>query len=67
MKKKIICLLVVVLLLSLVGCGKRTVTCDNCGKDIQVPASSNVSDEWILYCGTCEVELFGEDGLILAD
>ena len=66
--KKIVCLMMaLVLMLTLVACGKRIVTCDGCGKDIEVQAKSNVTDEWILYCSECEVELFGEDGLISAD
>ena len=66
--KKIVCLmLALVLMLTLVACGKRIVTCDGCGGDIEVKNNSNVTDEWILYCSKCEVELFGEDGLISAD
>ena len=66
--KKIVCLmLALVLMLTLVACGKRTVTCDGCGRDIQVKANSNVTDEWILFCSECETEFFGEDGLISAD
>ena len=49
------------------GCGKtmqtRVVHCDHCGKEIEVPADSNLTDEWILYCTDCEKEL-GLDTLI---
>ena len=66
--KKIMCLLLaLVLLLTLFGCGKKTVTCDGCGTEIDVTGNSKVTDEWIVYCKDCELELFGEDGLILAE
>lgn len=62
--KKLLCLLLVaVMLMSLAGCG-RVVTCDGCGKEVQVKKNSNITDEWIVYCKDCELELFGEDGLI---
>lgn len=68
MKKRMICLLLVLVwILTLAGCGSKTVTCDGCGAEIQVQAGSNVTDEWIVYCRTCEVELFGEDGVVSAD
>ena len=68
MKKKMICLvLILVWILTLVGCSKETVTCDGCGAEIQVQSSSNVTDEWIVYCRTCELELFGEDGIVSAN
>lgn len=64
--KLLILMLVAMLLLS--GCGKtRTVTCDHCGKSVKVKEDSNVDDSWILYCAECELELFGEDGLIPED
>ena len=69
-KSKLVCLLLaLVLVLALIGCGKemRTVTCDHCGKGVEVEADSNITDEWILYCRDCEVELFGEDGLVPAE
>ena len=53
---KIACL-VLAMLLVLAGCGKRTVTCDGCGKAITVKENSNVTDEWILFCSTCEEDL----------
>ena len=64
--KKLICLLLaLVLVLTLAACGNaRTVTCDGCGEEIKVKGNSNITDEWIVYCKTCETELFGEDGLI---
>lgn len=68
-KTKILCLLlVVVMLLTLMGCGeKRTVTCDSCGTDIKLKADSNITDEWIVFCKDCELELFGEEGIVAAE
>ena len=58
-------LLFCLLPLTLFACGKsKTVTCDHCGGEIKLSSGSDITDEWIVYCETCEVELFGEDGLI---
>lgn len=68
MKKKMLCLLLVLVwILTLAACSSKTVTCDGCGTEIQLPADSNITDEWIVYCKTCELELFGEDGVVSAD
>ena len=67
-KNKIMCLLLaLVLVLTLVACGKRIVTCDGCGAEIEVKENSNITDEWILYCSKCETELFGPDGVVAAE
>ena len=55
-------------LLLLTGCGEtKTVTCDGCGKAVEIKADSNMDDSWIVFCGECETDLFGEDGLIPKD
>ncbi len=55
----------ILMLLMLAGCGgSKIVTCDSCGKDIDVGANSNITEEWIVYCKDCELELFGEDGVV---
>ena len=63
---KIMCFLLAMAMLLLSACGKeqRTVICDGCGAQIQVDADSNITDEWILFCDTCEKDLFGEDGIV---
>ena len=67
MKKRMICLLLILVwILSLAGCGKKPVTCDHCGAEIQVQSNSNITDDWIVFCRTCELELFGEDGVVSA-
>ena len=67
--RKLLGLLLALTLLLLSGCGKetRTVTCDGCGQEITVEAGSNITDEWILFCKTCEQELFGGTGVVEGD
>lgn len=63
MKKFAILLAILLLLLS--GCGEtRTVTCDHCGDTIQLPQNSNIEDDWIVFCNTCEENLFGENPVV---
>ncbi len=66
MKNKILLCLLLIPVLLLSGCGKetRTVTCDGCGEDIVLEADSNITDDWILFCKTCEQELFGGTGVV---
>ena len=57
--KKIIALIMAISMLSfLASCGeKKTLTCDVCGKDGEVEASSNMTDDWTVYCSNCEKDL----------
>lgn len=67
MKKYLALLLCLGLLLTLAACGAETkiVHCDRCGAEIVVEADSNVNDEeWILFCGDCEEELYGDEPLV---
>lgn len=65
MKKVIFLILAFCLTLTMASCGKtRTVTCDHCGEAITIPDTSNITEEWIVYCKTCELALFGEDGVV---
>lgn len=51
---------IVVIALFLYGCAAtetKIVHCDNCGKEIKVSASSNVDDDWTLYCDECNEKL----------
>ena len=50
---------VMILACLLVSCqpvAKKTVHCDNCGKEVEISADSNMDDSWILYCSDCEKE-----------
>ena len=64
--RKLLCLLLALALVLLTGCSKetRTVTCDGCGAEITLEADSKITDEWIVYCKTCEQELFGGTGVV---
>ena len=54
MKKMIALLLAAVLAVALMACGKVTVHCDGCGKELRV--DSKMDEEWIVFCSDCEPE-----------
>ncbi len=59
-KRILAALLVLVMLLGLAACGeKRIVHCDHCGSEVKIDADSNMEEDWIIYCGPCNQELFG--------
>lgn len=67
MKTKIFALIAaMMMILTLFGCQKKTktVTCDGCGTEVLIEADSNMDDSWIIYCEDCELEFFGESGLV---
>ena len=66
MRKTLLCLLLAaLLLLSLTACGpKKTVHCDACGEAVEIEASSNMEEDWIIYCGPCNEELFGDNPVV---
>ena len=59
LKKLTVFLMILVLLLSLVGCmaEDKILTCDGCGELIYVSGDSNMEDSWLVFCETCEAEL----------
>ncbi|MBQ3504936.1 MAG: hypothetical protein IJA75_09575 [Oscillospiraceae bacterium] len=66
MKK--LALLLAALLLLLPGCGEtRTVTCDHCGAQIELPADSKIEDDWIVFCKACEEDLFADNPVVSPD
>lgn len=65
MKKLIILLSVVALLLALAACGATKILhCDHCGKEISVKESSNMEEDWIIFCDNCNSGFFGDDTLL---
>lgn len=62
MKKTIVLALMMLLALSSLSACKgetKTLTCDGCGKLVEVEADSNMTDEWILFCEECgEPEIY---------
>ena len=63
------CLLLILSAMLLGGCKKetRTVHCDRCGEEIALDADSNITEDWIVFCKTCELEAFGESGVVSGD
>ncbi len=59
--KKILCfVLAAILVFTFTGCGKTKILhCDRCQKEVPVKESSNMEEDWILYCEECNEELFG--------
>ena len=55
MKKIVILLLAAVLAISLAACGKVTLHCDSCGKEVRADAKMN--EDWIIYCQDCTPEI----------
>lgn len=65
MKRVTALLLSILALAALAGCGEaRTVHCDHCGGEILLEAGSNMDEDWIVFCKTCEEELFGDDPVV---
>lgn len=55
MKRIALLLLAAVLAVSLLACGKVTLHCDSCGKEVRADAKMN--EEWIVFCKDCEPEI----------
>ena len=66
MKKAIVLTLAVLLALgSLTACDPTKILhCDHCGKEVSVKLSSNMEEDWIIYCAQCNEELFADDPLL---
>ena len=58
MKRLIAALLLVLVLLGLAACGGETriVHCDRCGKEVEFPADTNMTEDWIIVCAECQKE-----------
>ena len=60
MKRFMLMLMVALAVLALAGCGEektKILHCDNCNTEIEVPESSAMTEEWMLYCVKCNKEL----------
>ncbi len=66
MKKVVsVFLLLMALAMLLSGCGeKKVLHCDHCGGEIEVPADNQMEEDWIIYCESCNEELFGDDPVL---
>ena len=62
-KRLIAALLIALSLLALTACGKtRVVHCDSCGREITVPESSNMTEDWIILCEECSKKVEASTG-----
>ena len=58
MKRILLTVLALALLAMLCGCGKKKILhCDGCGREVRVEASSNMEEDWIVFCKECERDL----------
>ena len=65
MRKLLVICLVLALMLSIAACIKtKELHCDHCGKVCEVAQSSNMEEDWIIYCKECEEELFGDNPVV---
>lgn len=65
MKNLMILLLTAVLLLTLAACGEKGIVhCDSCGNEIVLDRGSKIEEDWIVFCATCEEELFGDNPVV---
>ena len=51
-------IILAVLALLMLGCAKKIVHCDGCGKEIKVPANSDTNEDWIILCDDCQAKLY---------
>ena len=66
MKNRMLALALAVLTLAVLiaGCGTKIVHCDHCGAEIELPQNDKIEEDWIVFCKTCEEELFGDNPVI---
>ncbi len=59
MKKIVLIISALLLLLSFAGCSAntKTLTCDNCGKEVKVAENNKMEEDWIVFCEECEAEI----------
>lgn len=65
MLKKVFVFLLVFTLFSCTACGaSKILHCDSCGEEVQVKESSNMEEDWIIYCEECNESLFADDPIL---
>ncbi len=65
MLKRIFLLFIVLALWACTACGATKILhCDHCGKEVTVQESSNMEEDWIVYCEECNESLFGDDPIL---
>ena len=65
MKKRILITLILsAMMAAAAGCGVKTLHCDGCDAEVFVKKSSNMDEDWIIFCKDCEVDLISTDPLI---
>ncbi len=58
LKKSLLILLALSFVFSLSACGKKkTLHCDGCGKEVQVAESSNMEEDWLVFCKECNEDI----------
>ena len=59
MKRIVVLLLIALTLLPLGACkkGVKILHCDRCGREVQYPADSNVTGDWIIVCSECRKKM----------
>lgn len=55
LKKIVLSLVILSALICVSSCAKETkeLTCDSCGKKVEVEADSKMEEDWILFCEEC--------------
>ena len=64
LKKIILTIAILSCFLCLTACSteKKQLTCDGCGKTVEVSADSNMEENWIIFCEECgEPEILSDE------
>ena len=67
LKRIIITISLISMLAMLASCGStktKILHCDNCKVEVEVEESSNMTEDWMIYCEKCNEELFGNDPIL---
>ena len=57
MKRLLLTGIALLMALALAGCAKKVVHCDGCGNEIEVPAGSDMTEDWLILCEECKAKL----------